>query len=160
MRILSPPVLVGERICRVVSPIASLLEVEEWVGAWWEPSAVTITTASQAPQASVAVLHARGVPAGDHTMEASMHLGDVQALMRASVVPYVQPLAVSPDNERRPTGSRRKVYSGNSRFRRGRSAGTDTHTQKEQRERTSATEWSGPWRRATDDPSSLGPAAS
>lgn len=160
MRILSPPVLVGERICRVVSPIASLLEVEEWVGAWWEPSAVTITTASQAPRASVVVLHARGVPAEDHTTEASAPLGDVQALMRASVVPYVQPLAVSPDNERRPNGSRRKIYSGNSRFRRGRSAGADTHVRNDQRERTSVTEWSGPWRRATDDPSSQGPAAS
>ncbi len=160
MRILSPPVLVGERICRVVSPIASLLEVEEWVGAWWEPSAVTITTASQAPPAPLMVLHARGVPAEDHATESSVHLGDVQALMRASVAPYVQPLAFNPENERRPNGSRRKVYAGNSRFRRGRSAAGESPAQIEQRERTSATEWPGPWRRATDDPSSQGPVAS
>lgn len=159
MRILSPPVLVGERICRVVSPIASLLEVEEWVGAWWEPSVVTITTASQAPHAPVAMLLARGVPGEDHATGSLHHLEDIQALMRAGVAPYVQPLAVGPEHELRRGGSRRKVYAGNSRFRRGRAAGAEGTTQPEQRERAGAAEWSGPWRRATDDPSSQGPAA-
>ena len=160
MRILSPPVLVGERLCRVVSPIASLLEVEEWVGAWGEPSAVTITTASQARQAPATILHERGVPAEDHATGAPVLLGDVQTLMRASVVAYVQPLAVDPESARRSHGSRRKVYAGNSRFRRGRAAGAADSTQAELRDRTSTTEWSGPWRRATDDPSPPGPAAS
>jgi len=119
MRIICPPVLVGDRICRIVSPIDSLLEVEEWAGAWWEPSSVTLTTASLAPAATVVELEARGVPpegceAGPRSAEQQ-----IQALMRATVSAAAQASAVDPANERRADGMRRRVYTGNARFRRG-----------------------------------------
>jgi len=160
MRILCSPVLVGDRICRVVSPIASLIEVEEWVGAWWEPSAVTITTATQAPPASAALLLARGVPLEDQAGESpATLLRDVQSMLRASAPQDSQPVALDPANERRPNGSRRKQFAGNARFRRGRSGGAAGPGDQDQRERPSAAEWSGPWRRAADDPSPRGPTA-
>lgn len=66
MRVVIPPVLVGLRLCRVVSPVESILVVEEWVEDWWEPSSVTLTAVSLAPLASTPLLAALGVPRSDH----------------------------------------------------------------------------------------------
>jgi len=158
MRILCAPVLVGDRLCRIVSPVATLLEVEEWVGEWWEPSSITLTTASQASPAPVALLQARGVPLEDHAGNAPTPEFEIQSLLRASVAARHQVLSVEPGSEPRANGSRRKVFSGNARFRRGRSAdapdapeapgATDTT----RRDRTSTAERPIPRRRATDDP--------
>lgn len=119
MRIICPPVLVGDRICRIVSPIESLLEVEEWAGAWWEPSSVTLTTASLAPAATVADLEGRGVPTDGCEPGPRSAGQQIQALMRATVSASALSSAVDPANERRPNGTRRRVYTGNARFRRG-----------------------------------------
>ncbi len=119
MRIICPPVLVGDRICRIVSPIESLLEVEEWAGAWWEPSSVTLTTASVAPAATVAELEGRGVPTDDNAPSPESAGQQIQALMRATVSAAAQSTMVDPANERRPDGARRRVYTGNARFRNG-----------------------------------------
>ena len=102
---------------------------------------------------------ARGVPLEDRTGESPALLRDVQSMLRASVPEHSQPVALDPASERRPNGSRRKQFAGNARFRRGRSGGAAGPGDPEQRERPSAAEWSGPWRRAADDPSSRGPAA-
>lgn len=119
MRILVAPVLVGDRICRIVSPVDSLLEVEEWVGEWWEPSSVTLTTASQAPAASEALLRERGVPPDDCRATAARTAEvEIQALLRAREP--AQPTAFSPDEpaSQRAHGLRRKQYAGSARFRR------------------------------------------
>ena len=59
MRVVVPPVLVRDRLCRIVAPVESLLEVEEWVGEWWEPSVVTLSAVSTAAAATDAQLAAR-----------------------------------------------------------------------------------------------------
>jgi hypothetical protein len=167
MRVVVSPVLVGERIVRIVSPVDALLEVEEWVGEWWEPSAITLTTASQAASAPTAVLRARGVPVEDcieTVARPSEHA--LQFLLLATSRDANDPL-VAADLTTRPTrGLRRKSYPGNARFRRGTTAkrstavnsAPDTATKDsdatdtaERRQDASAT-WAGPWRRATDRP--------
>lgn len=119
MRILVAPVLVGDRICRIVSPVASLLEVEEWVGEWWEPSGVTLTAASQAAPAPVALLNARGIPEPDRIVDAAAaEQLDIQRMLRAQ---DPTPGGSLPSEERAPrtyVGPRRRQYSGNARFRR------------------------------------------
>lgn len=112
MRVLVAPVVVGDRICRIVSPVRSLLEVEEWAGAWWEPSLVTLTEAVRARAASRAELRARGVPDADHA--ASGHLTSValQAMLRAHEPKH--PVLEVTTAPRRPG----RAYPGNARFRR------------------------------------------
>ncbi len=119
MRIICPPVLIDGCICRIVSPIESLLEVEQWAGGWWEPSSVTLTTASLAPAASLAELEARGVPPEVCAPGLRSAEQQIQALMRATVSTAAQGSALDPANERRPDGARRRVYTGNARFRKG-----------------------------------------
>lgn len=123
MRVLLAPVLVGDRICRIVSPIDSLLEVEEWVGEWWEPSSVTLTAASHAPPASDLLLRERGVPVADrHATERSVTDPEIQSLLRARE-PQVTEASVHASPDTRPTpGPRPREYPGNARFLRGRQA--------------------------------------
>jgi hypothetical protein len=121
MRVLVAPVLVGDRICRIVSPIESLLEVEEWVGEWWEPSSVTITTASQSPPASERLLLERGVPPEDHrSSEPATSDPEIQSLLRAREP--APPTAALFDRADAPRASaaRPREYPGNARFLRGR----------------------------------------
>lgn len=156
MRIICPPVLVGDRICRIVSPIESLLEVEEWVGAWWEPSSVTVTTASHSPAAPVAQLTERGVPLTDCAPGPRPAEEEIQALMRANVTSATQPVSLDPENERRRNGARRKVYTGNSKFRKGRSA-VAAEARADQRTAERSAERTVPRRRATDAVPPQGP---
>jgi len=163
MRVVVSPVLVGDRIVRIVSPVDSLLEVEEWVGEWWEPSAITLTTASQAPSAPVAVLQARGVPLEDCAETASRPSEHaLQFLMLATARDANDPLIASDLTTRPARGLRRKSYPGNARFRRGtpskRAAQRDGTPREadavdtaDRRQDQSAT-WQGPWRRASDQP--------
>ena len=150
MRVVISPVVVGDRICRIVAPVAALLEVEEWVGAWWEPSGVTLTDASHAPAATDAQLAAHGVPVEDW-------LGNVARPNEADI----QAQLVTRDPERpeqmrfdeeviRPAGRRRK-YPGNARFRRGPFDAKESTLEAERRDK-GASVWKGPWRRSTDVP--------
>ena len=84
MRVVIAPVLVGKRIVRLVAPLDSLLEVEEWVGEWWEPTDVTLTVASRAPSAPFALLRRRGVPAEDCVVGPRPTDAEIQALMHAA----------------------------------------------------------------------------
>ncbi len=153
MRILVGPVLVGDRICRIVSPIESLLEVEEWVGEWWEPSQVTLTLASQSPTATAAELAARGVPGEDCAPDAPRATeATVQRLLLASPSSAAETPGIDGQPHTRAHGKRRKVYPGNARFRQlrmGRRAGRATAVADERRSETPVA-WTGPWRRATD----------
>ena len=148
MRVVVSPVLVGERLCRIVAPIESLLEVEEWAGAWWEPSNVTLTETSLATTASVEVLRAHFVPEDDwyasdarpddHQIQAQMYTRDPD---RSEQTKF-------DDKVVRRLESRRRKYPGNSRFRRG--PGVQDSTFEGERRREDPTEWNGPWRRSTD----------
>jgi hypothetical protein len=163
MRVVVSPVLVGDRIVRIVSPVDSLLEVEEWVGEWWEPSAITLTTASQAPSAPVALLQARGVPLEDCAETPSRPTEHaLQFLMLATARDANDPLIASDLTTRPVRGLRRKSYPGNARFRRGTTTtraskpdvaphNTDAVDTADRRQ-DNATAWDGPWRRATDRP--------
>lgn len=163
MRVVVSPVLIGERIVRIVSPVDALLEVEEWVGEWWEPSAITLTTASQAPSAPTSVLRARGVPVEDCVETvARPSQRALQFLLLATARDANDPL-VAADLTTRPTrGLRRKSYPGNARFRRGTAGKRNTApttavkdgdaTDIAERRQDSSATWSGPWRRATDSP--------
>lgn len=154
MRILVAPVLVGDRICRIVSPIASLLEVEEWVGEWWEPSTVTLTTASQAPLALDRLLDERGVPVADRVAtEPRASDPEIQVLLLARE-PAVSPNERIDDAPARlANGTRRRQYSGNARFRRARAATPSTALDRADLRRPGSDgEWRGPYRRATDRP--------
>lgn len=112
MRILVAPVVVGDRICRIVSPVRSLLEVEEWAGAWWEPSLVTLTEAVRARPATPAELRARGVPKSDRTATDALTPVALQAMLCAAEPARPGLEAAAP--ARRP----RRSYPGNARFRR------------------------------------------
>ncbi|MBP7548946.1 MAG: hypothetical protein KA761_01600 [Gemmatimonadaceae bacterium] len=154
MRILVAPVLVGDRLCRIVSPVDSLLEVEEWVGEWWEPSSVTLTTVSQAPAAPMRVLLERGVPPEDHGASPSTSPAvDLQSLLRATE-PAPAPSARIEDSGRvQPGGSRRRQYTGSGRFRRPRATPSAPPIDRaDLRRGDTRDEWRGPWRRATDVP--------
>jgi hypothetical protein len=123
MRVLVAPVLVGDRICRIVSPIDSLVEVEQWMGEWWEPSSVTLTAASQSPRASEAVLSDRGVPPEDwHADGDAMTDAEIQSLLRASEPAAPAGRPSGPAIERRLPASRPREYPGNARFLRGQSS--------------------------------------
>ncbi len=150
MRIVIAPVLVGDRICRIVSPVDSLLEVEEWVGEWWEPSTVTLTLASQAPAAPESLLQERGVPPEDRAPSGPRpDAGEIQALLRAREPHAAEPPTLADAGAAtRAHGARRRNYSGNARFRRAPAApGLD---RADLRREEPATEWKGPWRRASD----------
>ncbi len=147
MRVVIAPAMVGDRICRVVSPVASLLEVEEWVGEWWEPSVIPLTMVSLAPAASDDVLEARGVPQEDRAAsEPRPAPDDIEASLMTHDPARAADMQFD-DAVRRGTGPRRRTYPGNARFRRDARRGTATE---DDRRRELPMEWHGPWRRATD----------
>ena len=85
MRVVVPPVLIDGRICRIVSPVTALLEVEEWVGEWWQPSTVPLTRASVADAAPLDLLVARGVPDADRVAPQDRpSREEIEAMIRTS----------------------------------------------------------------------------
>ena len=66
MRVILAPVVVDGKICRIVAPVPSLLEVQEWVGDFWLPSDAMLSTVATAAPAPLALLHSSGVPRADH----------------------------------------------------------------------------------------------
>jgi hypothetical protein len=155
MRVVVAPVIVDDRICRIVAPVESLLEVEEWVGEWWEPSAVPLTIASVAPAAPTAVLHERGVPESDCLAGAIRPTPEEIEAILLTRDPERSAQMRFDEQVRRGTGPRRRMYPGNARFRRGARGGTSTEVD---RRRELPREWNGPWRRSTD-PQPPDPAA-
>jgi hypothetical protein len=148
MRVVVSPVLVGDRICRIVSAVDSLLEVEEWVGAWWEPSAIPLTTVSNSAAVSESELRARGVPESDWLLSGQTR--PTPAEIEAIILTHDPGRSVQgqfDDSVRRGTGPRRRNYPGNARFKRD-SHGHPT-TDAERRRNTSGV-WTGPRRRSTD----------
>jgi hypothetical protein len=118
MRVVVPPVLVGDRICRIVSPVESLLEVEEWVGAWWAPSGVTLSVVGLAPGADPSMLRTYGVPPTDWVAEDPRpDFSEIESLMRAREPGRGEPMRLDED-VRRLSPPRRRKYPGNARFRR------------------------------------------
>ena len=124
MRIVVAPALVGDRLCRIVAPIPTLLEVEEWVGAWWDPSTVMLTAVSQSAPATEQELRERGVPAEDCvTAESAEPSPDLQTQLRAHApAPRLGPVDAGASIV--PHGVRAREYTGNKNFRRARPGGT------------------------------------
>jgi hypothetical protein len=157
MRVVVPPVVVRERIYRIVSPVASLLEVEEWVGEWWEPSVLTLSSVSAAPRASEHELSHHGVPYVDWGIEVERATSRaIEAMMLAQPDRRPNDLKLAPTEAGATGGRRRKLYPGSKRFRRGtvKTSGRETPRGTGKRATdggdASAAPWSGPWRRATD----------
>ncbi len=147
MRVVVCPVIVGDRICRIVSPVQSLLEVEEWAGEWWEPSSIPLTIASLSTAADASLLRARGVPEADcFASEPRPDQLAIEALMLTRDPERPAQMRFDEDVRRSP-GSRKRKYPGNARFRRGAQTMMDA-----ERRRETSSEWNGPWRRATDRP--------
>lgn len=65
MHVLVPPALAHGRICRVIAPIADLIEVQEWRGEYWLPSDLTLSAVRRAPRAPRHLLEAQAVPHED-----------------------------------------------------------------------------------------------
>ena len=115
MRIVVPPVVVDGRICRIVAPVEALLEVEEWVGEWWEPSSIGLTTASHAERASREQLLAHGVPEADHGLdEHRTPFDEIEAMIQRRDPER----AASLEDVALPAQATRRVYPGNARFKR------------------------------------------
>lgn len=151
MRVVVSPVIVDDRICRIVAAVESLLEVEEWAGGWWEPSGVTLTAVGAAPAAAEAVLRSRGVPIEDCVAaDGSTAQRDIQALLMTRDPDHSQQMRFDDDVARAVHSSRRRKYPGNARFRRGTLSATDSGYTRPERRRKNAPEWRGPWRRASD----------
>jgi hypothetical protein len=149
MRVVVAPVLVDDRICRIVSAIQSLLEVEEWVGGWWEPSLIPLTLVSSAPQADPRTLRARGVPDEDCLAEAPRPTPvDIESLMRPRDPERPSDMRFDEDVHQI-NGPRKRKYPGNARFRRDPRGGSAADID---RRRDTDAEWTGPRRRATDTP--------
>lgn len=147
MRVVVAPVVVDGRICRIVSPVDSLLEVEEWAGDWWEPSVVPLTLVSLAPLADAETLRGHGVPPDDCVaVEPRPAPQDIEALMMTRD-PEKSPEMRFDEDVRRKVGTRRRKYPGNARFRRDRRGNAKPEVD---RRSDATTEWNGPWRRATD----------
>jgi hypothetical protein len=115
VHVVIPPVLIGDRIFRIVAPLPSLLEVEEWMGEWWEPSTLTFRTVSSAPPASHLVLASRGVPRQEWgAPEERVSMEAIDAMLRAHVI-FRPPTNGAPPAEGA-NGRRRKSYPGSARF--------------------------------------------
>jgi hypothetical protein len=124
MRVVVPPVLVGDRICRIVSALESLLEVEEWVGAWWAPSDVPLTLVSSAAPASDALLQLRGVPESDRMGITDRPLpSDFEALMRSRDPERPAGMRFDEEPVVRVQPARKPEYPGNARFRKNAGGG-------------------------------------
>ena len=154
MRVIVPPVVVGDRICRIIAPVASLLEVEEWVGQWWEPSAVTLSEASLGVSAPDALLAARGVPADDwRASEARSGEQDIQALLQIRDPEREQRLD---EDVARSMPTRRRSYPGNARFSSRAIAAAERRTDDSDRRARPEAATPGPHRRETDTPIDAG----
>jgi hypothetical protein len=120
MRVIVAPVVVNDRVCRIVSPVDSLLEVEEWVGEWWEPSAVPLTTVSLAEAAPQSMLLDLGIPASDwFAIDLRPAQGDIEASMQTLNSERPAEMRMEDEVVRRGAAPKRRAYPGNSRFRRG-----------------------------------------
>lgn len=119
MRVVVPPVLVEDRICRIIAAVESLLEVEEWAGAWWQPSGVPLTLVSTAVVASPELLRARGVPECDiATADMRPPQIELEALMRGLDPQRPADMRFDEETVARAPQSKPRAYPGNSRFRR------------------------------------------
>ena len=119
MRVVVAPVLVDDRICRRVAAIESLLEVEEWVGAWWEPSCVSLTQVSSAASTAPEVLRARGLSEVDiEAVSAPMRSLEFEALMRGTDPHRPADMRFEDEPVLRAAPAVKKLCPGNSRFRR------------------------------------------
>lgn len=115
MHVIVPPVVVADRICRIVAPLPSLLEVEEWMGEWWEPCMLTFREVGAAPPATARLLEQRGVPRDEWGLQgerASMER--IDALLLANVV--VRPPSAGTPHVEGAHGRRQKAYPGSARF--------------------------------------------
>lgn len=153
MRVVIGPVIVGTSVCRIVSPVESLLEVEEWVGQWWEPSVVPLSVASVSPPAIVDDLMARGIPEADWVAShPSLDQSMIESLIRTSDPERSIEMRFDDPAVQRYEVTRLRVYPGNARFRKGTLSPTDSAWTKPERRRFADPNWSGPWRRASDRP--------
>jgi hypothetical protein len=153
MRVVVPPVLVGEKIVRIVSPVETLLEVEEWVGEWWEPSNITLTAASVAPVAPFDLLQSLGLPAEDCVRGDSRPAQlEIEALIRTRDPERPSQLKFDEEVVLRAVPSRRRKYPGNARFRRHASSGRDGAEPDPERRKKKSTDPLTPRRRASDLP--------
>jgi hypothetical protein len=120
MRVIVAPVIVNDRVCRIVSPVDSLLEVEEWVGEWWAPSTIPLTIASLAETAPQSLLIDLGIPASDwFAIELRPAQGEIEASMQTLNSERPPEMRMEDEVVRRGAGPKRRVYPGNARFRRG-----------------------------------------
>lgn len=153
MRVVVAPVLVGDRICRIVAPLQSLLEVEEWAGAWWEPSSVTLTEASVAPIVPDALLEERGVPVEDRVAsEDRPAQTEIEALIRTRDPERPANMRFDEEVVARVTPARRRKYPGNARFRRNAPSGTHSEPLDPERRKKSTRDAQTPRRRSSDHP--------
>jgi hypothetical protein len=132
MQVLVPPVMLGGRIYRIVSPVDALLEVEEWVGAWWEPCSVPLTQVSIAPAATEAMLDALGVPSDERSASTErLAQPDLEALMRSR--DPERPVGMRFDDEvvSRAAPLLKRQYPGNTRFRRHTPTSLDSIAERE-----------------------------
>ncbi len=120
MIVIVPPALVRDRLCRIVAPVPTLLEVEEWTGAWWEPSSLTLREVSSAPLASHALLLAHAVPREEWgTAITPVSAQTIEAMMRAHVVERdTGPHSPTPPVRRtdEDAARRKRPYPGSARF--------------------------------------------
>lgn len=144
MRVVVPPGFVGSRLVRVVAAVPSLLEVEEWMGEWWEPSTVTLSDATAAPTASAEALDAAGVPAGDRVVDGERFTTDTISTLLTAPVQLNVGSQLNSLEKKFNGGRRRNEYAGSAKFGR--------RNFKNRRESKDAAEqpWAGPFRRATD----------
>jgi hypothetical protein len=127
MRVVVSPVLVDDRICRIVSAVESLLEVEEWVGAWWEPSSVPLTAVSNATSAPPELLRARGVPEADiATTAIRLQPPEVEALMRGTDPHRPSEMRFDEETVSAVQPAKPRTYPGNARFRRSSAPTTES----------------------------------
>jgi len=68
MHVLLGPLICRRKICRVVSPVQSLVFVEEWNGTDWTPSDIPLHGIEDAVPATVDMLAACNVPSNDWGM--------------------------------------------------------------------------------------------
>jgi hypothetical protein len=115
VHVILSPVVIGDSIYRIVAPLPSLLEVEEWMGEWWEPSTLTFRMVASAPPASQALLAERGVPRDEWGSPAQRATAEaIDAMLLAHVI-FRPPTNGAPLVDG-PGGRRRKSYPGSARF--------------------------------------------
>ncbi len=151
MNVVVPPVVVGGRILRIVSSAPHFYEVEEWMGQWWEPGSVTLSVAIAAPAATDHELDVQSVPeaervGGPERISIEQLSEKMRAPVRAYEVDIAQLLASPVEN-----GVRRREYAGSSKFRRPRAPKqSTTDKRRDGAGPQSGSDWTGPFRRATD----------